>query len=270
MPLALNLLVTFNPVSVTPETPLDQLLDMLHQLDLRHWPVVNENREVVGVVTETDLVRHTHSNMLAEATIGAGGEDWQPSIVAEIMTPRAIAVELTGTMEEAARLLLEHQIQSLPVTDRGRLTAMITASDFLREFSFGELPGARDLVSQHAVEIADTVEATATLDEGLHAVLSSGSPFIAVSRGGLPLGVVSHRELAKARCRETACEMTQVEGCTTLASLVVDSIIFRPGTKMAEAAQTLLDHNREAALVVNQANRMVGMLTVNEILRAMC
>jgi CBS domain-containing protein len=270
MSLTLSQLVTFNPVAVTPETPLEQLLDQQQSLELRHWPVVNAAREVIGVVTESDLVRHTQANMLAAAFGGDGFDEWRPTTIADIMSSRVITIELSASAQDAIRLLLDHNIHSLPITDGGRLRAIVTTTDFLREFSFGELESARGLVARRAVEITDTIEATSTFDETLMAMLASANRFVAVVRGGCPLGVVSHRELSKARCREIASEMASGEKPpASVASLVADALIFRPGIKLAEAAQAFLEHGREAGLVVNQANRMVGMLTVNEILKAM-
>lgn len=271
MTLELSALVTFNPPAVSPETPIDQLIDMLQAMGVQHWPVVDEERAVVGLVSETDIVRSAQLNMIAAASARevGGGTDWRPTTVAEVMTTGVVAVDLDSPTRGALKLLLERGFAALPVTRDGRLTAMITAGDFLREYSYGELPGSREPIAKYAIPFEDTVEATATLDDALIAMYESGRKFVAVIRGECPIGVVSQRELAKARCRQSAAELAGAPETFSLLKLTADSVIFRPGMKICEAADLLLSRNREGGMLVNQANRMVGMITVQQILQSM-
>lgn len=271
----LRQLVTFNPVSVTRETPVDQLVEMAHTLEIHHWPVVDQELRVVGMVSETDMVRSAQLQMTAgtafsEETGASVAEPWQPRTVGEIMSPRVVAVEINSPATHAIRLLMEHQFHSLPVTENGRLKAIVTTGDFLREYSFGDLPSAKELVTKYTVPIADSVDATETLDDALLAMFEQQGKFLAITRGSCPVGVVSYRELARARCRETARQLAEgIDSPSTLLPLIAEALTLRPGMKMAEATQLFLQHRREGALVVNQANRMVGMLTIPQLLKAM-
>ena len=271
----LRQLVTFNPVCVTADTPVDQLIDMAYSMDIHHWPVVDGERGIVGMVSESDMIRSAQLQMtVGESTSHGPGEysaePWRPRLVGEIMSSRAVTIEIDAPAQEAIRLLLEHQFHSLPVTENGRLTAIVTTGDFLREYSFGDLPSAQELVSKHVVPIAESVDVSATLDEALGAMFEQEGKFIAISRGSCPVGVASYRELARTRCRETARQLSAGDQTVcTLRPLIADALTFRPGTKMAEAASMFAAQKREGGLVVNQANRMVGMLTIQQILRAM-
>jgi len=88
---------------------------------LRHVPVVDENGNLLGMLSARDVLR-----ALAKG---------QKSVrVGEYMTRRPIAVSLDTPVPDAIDLLLENKFGSLPVvgTD-GHLVGIVTETDFLRE-----------------------------------------------------------------------------------------------------------------------------------------
>ena len=54
---------------VYPETPVGELLELMSRNELKAVPVVNEKREVLGIVTDRDLLRHLLPNTVR---VGAG------------------------------------------------------------------------------------------------------------------------------------------------------------------------------------------------------
>ena len=48
--------ITYNPVSVTEDESLESMASMLSQVDFHHWPVVNGDHQLVGLVSEVDIV----------------------------------------------------------------------------------------------------------------------------------------------------------------------------------------------------------------------
>src|SRR5512145_1176264 len=54
-------IMTTAVISVQPETPVSEIARLMSQYDISGLPVVNADRQVVGVVTELDMiVRNTH------------------------------------------------------------------------------------------------------------------------------------------------------------------------------------------------------------------
>jgi CBS domain-containing protein len=97
---------------------------------IRHLPVLDEGR-VVGVVSQRDLFRS------ALAVALGYGENAQKRLlrtirVKEVMSEPAITVSPEATAKEAARLMLEHKIGSLPVVDGHTLVGIVTETDILR------------------------------------------------------------------------------------------------------------------------------------------
>ena len=48
-------------ITIRPETPMPEALDLMHKEHIRRLPVVNKHGEMVGIVTEADLFKASPS-----------------------------------------------------------------------------------------------------------------------------------------------------------------------------------------------------------------
>lgn len=91
-------------------------------------PVIDEDRHVVGVVSESDL--------LSGRRRWRRGKRYRPGVAGELMTSPAITVTPETTVTRAARLLERHRIKRLPVIDgNGHLVGIVSRRDLLRVFT---------------------------------------------------------------------------------------------------------------------------------------
>jgi len=279
LPSGLGNLITYNPWAVAADTSLLDLARLLREHHFHHWPVVNCERQLVGVLSHIDIIQALQARSLALTTIGLARESESEddctageTTAGDIMMPRVVTIAPTGSPRDALRLLLDHHIHSLPVVEAGKLVGIVTSSDFLRELSYGELAGGREPVSTHLQTTTEPVEPDATLEEALLSMHLAGTQYIAVAKDGFPLGVISRREIATAQCRleARAAEWSEYlgEGPTTLSELVHRSPTLRPAQKLSEAAALLVERQLCAAPVVNQANRLLGIISEDDLLRA--
>ena len=84
--------------------------------------VVVKNGKVIGMLTETDVLRSLAENP---------GVDIDSKCVEDAMTHYVIPVGSRSTIESAVRLMTENKIKKLPVIDEGKLVGIITASDII-------------------------------------------------------------------------------------------------------------------------------------------
>ena len=98
---------------------------------VRHLPVLNADQEVVGLLTQRDLLSvgisrladvESYEREALEATIP----------VSEVMTKNVTMVEEHTNLREAAQHMLEHKVGCLPVIGDGKLAGIVTESDFLK------------------------------------------------------------------------------------------------------------------------------------------
>lgn len=108
-----------NPVTAAPDEKLAAVQARMHEGGFRSSPVVKEGR-LVGIITDRDLRMH------------AGYIDQRDVAVA--MTENPTTVTPGTPIQEAARIIFEQKIDSLPVIEEGKLAGVITTSDIVRAF----------------------------------------------------------------------------------------------------------------------------------------
>jgi acetoin utilization protein AcuB len=119
--------MTRDPITVRPHSDPLAAISLLKSARVRRLPVVDEEGRVVGMVTQTDLER-----FLSKAP-SPGILKRQHRVEQAMVTP-VVTVSQDHPMEEAARLMVEHKIGSLPVTEEERLVGIITETDIFKQF----------------------------------------------------------------------------------------------------------------------------------------
>lgn len=122
-------------VEVVTLTPQDSLLEA-HRLmgvkRIRTLPVVDSHDRLVGIVTRTDLMGASPSRFVSRNHQDASLQIEQEK-VERIMSTRLITIKEDANITEAARLMLENKIHSLPVLDdKGDMVGVITEYDLFQ------------------------------------------------------------------------------------------------------------------------------------------
>jgi acetoin utilization protein AcuB len=117
--------MTTDPVTVTGEATVEEALAAINKRTLHHLPVVDERDRLVGIVSEKDLLRSRPEKR-----------------VAEVMTRDVVTVTEYTALEDAARVMADRTISSLPVMRNDKLVGIITETDLF--LIFLELLGGRE------------------------------------------------------------------------------------------------------------------------------
>jgi CBS domain-containing protein len=134
--------MTTSVVTVDRITPYQEIDRLLTQHRISGVPVLKMGREVVGVVTEADLLAaEDETNRRARMASSVGGRRLlrkQPpaSLTAgTLMTAPAITIGPDTTIPAAARLMNTHHIRRLPVVDgNSKLVGIVSRRDLLSVF----------------------------------------------------------------------------------------------------------------------------------------
>ncbi len=136
------------PATVTPDTSVREVIEVLQTHDLPGVPVVDEVRKVVGIVTESDLVitdedsdfhlPHFVNIMGADIFLESTkhfekrAQKAFASNAADMMTADPLTVGPDEPAEHAAKLISQKHHNRLPVVDdEGRLVGVVTRIDVL-------------------------------------------------------------------------------------------------------------------------------------------
>jgi len=123
--------MTSEVVSVRATTTLDSVYDMMDQKHFRHVPVVDEENELIGLISQRDMLRGALGDT-AELPVSLQREVLAQITVREVMTMEPETVEPTTSTRSAGQLLLEYKFGCLPVVEGTKLVGILTESDFVR------------------------------------------------------------------------------------------------------------------------------------------
>lgn len=124
---SLELVMTANPVTISPSTPLSEASRLMQEHRFRHLPVVNAHGELVGLLTQTDVLAATDS-------IFRDTDNQMPVTsfpVEDIMVTAVKTVDEEISVRQAAMLIEKHRIGCLPVMRGQQLVGIITDTDFV-------------------------------------------------------------------------------------------------------------------------------------------
>jgi acetoin utilization protein AcuB len=112
-----------HPVTIEPGSSALSAMGIMQYHHLRHLPVVEASGKLVGILAERDLLlaagRHLHAGME----------------VAEVMSHHVLTVHPEAPLSDAASLMADQKIGSVPVVDADdMLIGIVTESDIFHAF----------------------------------------------------------------------------------------------------------------------------------------
>ena len=104
--------------------------DIMRLGRIRHLPVLDENGQLAGILTQRDLFRGALAKALGYGE-RAQRQLMDTLVVKEVMTSDVLTTTPDTPLAEAAQVLVERKIGCLPVVEAGRLVGIITEGDFV-------------------------------------------------------------------------------------------------------------------------------------------
>jgi acetoin utilization protein AcuB len=123
--------MTQNPVVVHPETPFEDALQLLREKKIRRLPVVDKQGNLIGIVVEKDLL-YASPSPATSLSVFEVHYLLSKLQVKDVMTKRVIAIDEDCPLEEAARIMVDHKIGSLPVVRGKQVVGIITETDVFK------------------------------------------------------------------------------------------------------------------------------------------
>jgi CBS domain-containing protein len=132
--------MTKSVVTVDRITPYKEIARLLAEHRISGVPVLKMGREVVGVVTEADLLAEEAGTIRRMRS--AAHRSWLPGsrrhpalTAAKLMTSPAVTIGAHATVPAAARMMSTRHVRRLPVVDgRGKLIGIVSRRDLLSVF----------------------------------------------------------------------------------------------------------------------------------------
>lgn len=107
-------IMTHEVISISPQASLQDAARLLSDYHISGAPVLDDERHMVGIVTQADI-------------IGKTGET-----VADIMTTRVVSVVEMASVDEVAQILTSNRFKRVPVLRGERVVGVVSRADIVR------------------------------------------------------------------------------------------------------------------------------------------
>ena len=138
---------------VYPDMPLDEAARLMVRGRHRGLPVVNRNDEIVGMISEKDLIRDFlpgYLKLFDSGAVAAGGTSGLPSggpaagraagsreagerLVKDVMSKAVLCLPTEASISEAASIIVNKNVDPLPLTREGRWVGLISRRSLIRK-----------------------------------------------------------------------------------------------------------------------------------------
>ncbi len=166
--------MTQNPVTVSPDTPVSEALNLMRQKKVRRMPVVDRRGHLVGIVAEKDLL-YASPSPATSLNVYEIGYLLSKLKVKEIMAKDVVTITEDAPLEEAARIMVDNAVSGLPVVRDKAVVGIITETDIFKILL--EMMGARDLGTRLTIQVHDQ---PGTLSRIAGAIASIGGDIVAL------------------------------------------------------------------------------------------
>ncbi len=173
--------MTRHPVMIEPDRSVVEAQGIMAEMRVRHVPVVEEGKRLVGLITQESL--RVPPAQLTSLNVWEITRFLSGMTVKDVMIKRkdVITIGPDATIEEAARLMVERNIGCLPVVEEGIVAGIITDNDMMAhmmELMAAQTPGVRTTVRMpmRPGELAKLVAAIAAQGWGIEALGGAVAP----------------------------------------------------------------------------------------------
>lgn len=142
--------MTADPVTVPPDMDVVDVAKIMVEKNIGGIPVVDESGDLVGIVTESDLivqdtdvqfpsfVSFLSGYVFVPGSVHRFEEKFRKAVAAtagEVMTEDVVTVDTSDSAEHVATMMTHKKMKRFPVIKDGRLVGIITMADIVRLIS---------------------------------------------------------------------------------------------------------------------------------------
>ena len=142
-------IMTAEVVTVREDATVEEIVKILFEKNIGGVPVVNDKNEVVGIVTEGDLIFRSkklqippYFSMLGGFVFLQGSKAIEEQVkkmvgykAEEIMTKKVVTVDEDTDLEEISTIMVNKNINRVPVVVKGKLVGIISRKDIIKAYT---------------------------------------------------------------------------------------------------------------------------------------
>ncbi len=230
-------------ITCSKETSLGQVAVLLTQHHVHALVVVDRDRRPIGLMSDIDL--------LAGEWLSADNESlttMRKLTAGDLMSYPIITVDCNTPLNEAAKIMIEKDINRLLVTDKGQAIGMIASSDFVASIAKAERM-QRDTVADVMSDAILVCRDKTPIGSAARAMTTARyRSVLVVNASGTPLGVVSEKDLMP------LLQDGGVDGKLTVADVMHETLTVDMHASLREAADLMIRNHHHRVVVVDRTD----------------
>ncbi|MBI9051999.1 MAG: DUF190 domain-containing protein [Anaerolineaceae bacterium] len=286
--------MTVNPIHLSPQMNVADAWRRMLQHSLKAIPVIDEQKNVVGIVTDEDML--VRANIQQRLSIALrlpeeirnqqlGQLEASPMLVEQVMSKPVITIHEKETLDKAVRLMVKSGLKRLPViNDEQKLCGVLSRLDILQQVvdspinqCLPELPGGSintvfDIMRKDFPSIAQNVDLPTLINE----MLRKGSHRVIVTDDdGKAIGLISdsdiiarvqstkHNSILQALLRRGSAP----SGKETAGEIMSHGILgVQANMPIIDAIKLMMENKRKWLVVLDEQQKPVGLVDRQSIL----
>jgi len=121
-------IMTRNVVTVQESTPIYKAIELLAEIDITGMPVVDENQNLCGIITEQDVMHLFYD----ESSFILANQEELKKTVKDFMTTPAVFFDENESVLNVCQCLKDRSFRRVPITSKGRLVGVVSRQDIIR------------------------------------------------------------------------------------------------------------------------------------------
>lgn len=118
-------------VRVSSQTTVADAINLIQENNIRHLIVTRGDGSLLGILSDRDLRLATQSPY-AVYDVEKADSFAESLLVEQVMSPTPYCVSPHFSVTEVASMMVEHQINAVPVLQDGTITGIVTSTDLLK------------------------------------------------------------------------------------------------------------------------------------------
>ena len=118
--------MTTKLVTFKPQQSIHEVISTLTKYKISGGPVVNENNELIGIISETDCIKHIAESKYYNMPMDSN-HTVEKNMVSEVET-----IDKNMNIFDAANKFISSKRRRFPIVERGKLVGQISQKDILK------------------------------------------------------------------------------------------------------------------------------------------
>ena len=110
-------------ISINPNKTVFNAIILLTENNIGALPVINDNKELCGIISERDIIRAMSQNI---------GTNFKKSLINSIMTSNVITISNNTISEDIMDIMTKNKIRHIPIVENNLLKGIVSIGDVVK------------------------------------------------------------------------------------------------------------------------------------------